>query len=150
MADRNRRDFLKVLELPVRPLPALLTQSHLSRRCCLTSSPRTRSFQHTWFATQCTACPVGCGVVAKNREGRVIMLEGGTASTRRTTARSALRASPICRPPTAPTGSQVQWLRREASWDDAFASVLDAVKVAQSSGKKIAWLGASVPAQRQP
>ncbi|HEV8309574.1 MAG TPA: molybdopterin dinucleotide binding domain-containing protein, partial [Methylomirabilota bacterium] len=30
----------------------------------------------TWFATVCRECPAGCGVLAKNREGRVVKLEG--------------------------------------------------------------------------
>ncbi len=29
-----------------------------------------------WYATTCVECPAGCGVLAKNREGRVIKLEG--------------------------------------------------------------------------
>ncbi|PIP35040.1 MAG: hypothetical protein COX20_13645 [Desulfobacterales bacterium CG23_combo_of_CG06-09_8_20_14_all_52_9] len=30
----------------------------------------------TWFASTCRECPAGCGIVAKNREGRAIKLEG--------------------------------------------------------------------------
>jgi molybdopterin-containing oxidoreductase family iron-sulfur binding subunit len=30
----------------------------------------------TWYASTCRECPAGCGVVAKNREGRVVKLEG--------------------------------------------------------------------------
>src|SRR5213592_2888097 len=30
----------------------------------------------SWFATVCRECPAGCGVLAKNREGRVVKLEG--------------------------------------------------------------------------
>ncbi len=30
----------------------------------------------TWYATTCRECPAGCGVLAKNREGRIIKLEG--------------------------------------------------------------------------
>lgn len=30
----------------------------------------------TWYASVCRECPAGCGVIAKNREGRVIKLEG--------------------------------------------------------------------------
>jgi anaerobic selenocysteine-containing dehydrogenase/Fe-S-cluster-containing dehydrogenase component len=30
----------------------------------------------TWYASTCRECPAGCGVLAKNREGRVIKLEG--------------------------------------------------------------------------
>ncbi len=30
----------------------------------------------TWYASTCRECPAGCGVLAKNREGRVVKLEG--------------------------------------------------------------------------
>jgi anaerobic selenocysteine-containing dehydrogenase/Fe-S-cluster-containing dehydrogenase component len=30
----------------------------------------------TWYASTCRECPAGCGVLAKNREGRVIKVEG--------------------------------------------------------------------------
>ena len=30
----------------------------------------------SWYASTCRQCPAGCGVLAKNREGRVIKLEG--------------------------------------------------------------------------
>ncbi len=30
----------------------------------------------SWYASTCAECPAGCGVLAKNREGRVIKLEG--------------------------------------------------------------------------
>ena len=32
--------------------------------------------QATWYATTCRECPAGCGMVAKNRDGRVIKVEG--------------------------------------------------------------------------
>ena len=32
--------------------------------------------QAAWYASTCRECPAGCGVLAKNREGRVIKLEG--------------------------------------------------------------------------
>ncbi len=32
--------------------------------------------QPTWYASTCRECPAGCGILAKNREGRVIKLEG--------------------------------------------------------------------------
>lgn len=35
----------------------------------ITGAPR-------WYATTCRECPAGCGVLAKNREGRLIKLEG--------------------------------------------------------------------------
>jgi len=30
----------------------------------------------TWYASTCRECPAGCGILAKNREGRAIKLEG--------------------------------------------------------------------------
>lgn len=30
----------------------------------------------SWYASTCRECPAGCGIVAKNREGRVIKIEG--------------------------------------------------------------------------
>jgi len=33
----------------------------------------------TYFATVCRECPAGCGVLAKNRDGRIIKLEGNPA-----------------------------------------------------------------------
>jgi len=30
----------------------------------------------TWYAGTCRECPAGCGIIAKNREGRIIKLEG--------------------------------------------------------------------------
>jgi anaerobic selenocysteine-containing dehydrogenase/Fe-S-cluster-containing dehydrogenase component len=30
----------------------------------------------TWYASTCRECPAGCGIIAKNREGRVIKIEG--------------------------------------------------------------------------
>jgi molybdopterin-containing oxidoreductase family iron-sulfur binding subunit len=35
--------------------------------------------QPLWYATTCRECPAGCGMLAKNREGRVIKLEGNPA-----------------------------------------------------------------------
>src|SRR5258705_6528711 len=30
----------------------------------------------SWFATVCRECPAGCGGLARNREGRIVKLEG--------------------------------------------------------------------------
>ena len=81
MAELNRRDFLKVMGItgtasacaidPMTPveqvLPYVVTPDQIIPGGA------------TWFATQCTACSAGCGVLAKNREGRIIKLEGEAA-----------------------------------------------------------------------
>jgi anaerobic selenocysteine-containing dehydrogenase/Fe-S-cluster-containing dehydrogenase component len=32
--------------------------------------------QATWYASTCRECPAGCGILAKNREGRIVKIEG--------------------------------------------------------------------------
>mgnify|MGYP001349586087 CR=1 FL=1 len=143
MAEINRRDFLKVLGIsgtasacsiePVTPiekvLPYVVTPDQIIPGVA------------TWFATQCTACPVGCGVLAKNREGRVIMLEGNPEHP---TNNGSLCAKGITdlQATYSPDRFDGPMVAGKASnWNDAMASVTDAVKKAQSNGKKIAWLG---------
>ncbi|MGD8366162.1 MAG: 4Fe-4S dicluster domain-containing protein [Desulfobacterales bacterium] len=72
----NRRTFLKI---------AGIGSAFLASGC---SDPQKYLFslvehpddmvtgQPTWYATTCRECPAGCGVLAKNREGRVVKLEG--------------------------------------------------------------------------
>jgi molybdopterin-containing oxidoreductase family iron-sulfur binding subunit len=143
MSEINRRDFLKVLGIsgtasacsidPVTPiekvLPYVVTPDQIIPGIA------------TWFATQCTACPVGCGVLAKNREGRVVMLEGnpehptnsGSLCAKGTTDLQATYS------PDRFEGPMVAG--KQASWDDALTAVAKAVKAAKASGKRIAWLG---------
>jgi molybdopterin-containing oxidoreductase family iron-sulfur binding subunit len=143
MSEINRRDFLKVLGIsgtasacsidPVTPiekvLPYVVTPDQIIPGIA------------TWFATQCTACPVGCGVLAKNREGRVVMLEGnpehptnsGSLCAKGTTDLQATYS------PDRFEGPMVAG--KQANWDDALTAVAKAVKAAKASGKRIAWLG---------
>ncbi len=74
----NRRDFLKAMGIGGTTLAATV--------------PPLRSYHHlipffnppediqpgegTWYATTCRECPAGCGLLAKNRSGRVIKAEG--------------------------------------------------------------------------
>ncbi|MGH7354944.1 MAG: molybdopterin-dependent oxidoreductase [Candidatus Rokuibacteriota bacterium] len=73
----NRRDFFKIVattgataaaagcqEAGEKILPLVVPNEHLV--------PGVAS----WFATVCRECPAGCGVLARNREGRVVKLEG--------------------------------------------------------------------------
>lgn len=143
MSDMNRRDFLKVLGIsgtasactidPVTPiekvLPYVVTPDQIVPGVA------------TWFATQCTACPVGCGVLAKNREGRIIMLEGNPEHP---TNSGSLCAKGIADlqgtySPDRFDGPMVAG--KASNWDEALGLVADAVKSAKSSGKKVAWLG---------
>jgi anaerobic selenocysteine-containing dehydrogenase/Fe-S-cluster-containing dehydrogenase component len=73
----NRRDFFKVLgtagaaaaaggchEAPELLLPLPVGNEQIVAGVA------------AWFATVCRECPAGCGVLARNREGRIVKLEG--------------------------------------------------------------------------
>src|SRR4029453_6614128 len=73
----NRRDFFKIVATtgataagsgcqPVaeKILPLVVPNEHLVPGVA------------AWFATVCRECPAGCGVLARNREGRGVNLEG--------------------------------------------------------------------------
>ena len=73
----NRRDFFKIVattgataaaagcqQSTEQILPLVVPNEHLV--------PGVAS----WFATVCRECPAGCGVLARNRDGRVVKLEG--------------------------------------------------------------------------
>jgi len=143
MADLNRRDFLKVLGIsgtasactidPITPienvLPYVVTPDQIVPGVA------------TWFATQCTACPVGCGVLAKNREGRIIMLEGNPEHPTNNGALCAKGTTDLqaTYSPDRFDGPMIGG--KKAGWDDALAAVAQAIKASKASGKKIAWLG---------
>jgi len=79
MAGLNRRDFLKLVGL---------TGSSAVIGCSSKIAEQSRLIPYlfppeditpgiaAWYATTCRECPAGCGVLAKNREGRVIKVEG--------------------------------------------------------------------------
>ena len=45
----------------------------------------------TWYASTCRECPAGCGILAKNREARIIKIEGNPASSRSIRVRLCMR-----------------------------------------------------------
>jgi len=77
MVNWKRRDFLKVVGL---------TGATAITGCSSESAKKLIPYvippedivpgTSTWFATTCRECPAGCGALAKNREGRVIKVEG--------------------------------------------------------------------------
>lgn len=77
MAKLNRRNFLKIMGMtgttaltgcsaePVRSIiPHIIPPEDIVPG------------KAAWYATTCRECPAGCGILAKNREGRVIKVEG--------------------------------------------------------------------------
>ncbi|MCX5898775.1 MAG: molybdopterin-dependent oxidoreductase, partial [Proteobacteria bacterium] len=77
MADLSRRDFLKVVGF-AGSTAALGCSSQSAQQLIPYIFPPEDIIPGaaTWYATTCRECPAGCGLLAKNREGRVIKLEG--------------------------------------------------------------------------
>lgn len=146
MSEMNRRDFLKVLG--VTGSASLAGCEYLDPRVpyenvlpYVVVPDQTLPGVPTWFATQCGECSAGCGVIARNREGRVVKLEGN---------------------PDHPTNKGNLCSRGQASiqgtyspdrfagprkgndaiaWDAAQAALVEAVQAARGAGKKVAWAG---------
>ena len=93
-----------------------------------------------YFSTVCRECPAGCGLVAKNRDGRVIKLEGNPDHPVNA-GLSAFAVRPRCRGSTIPTATAARsW--RASPWhgtrrrSGSPTSSRDCVKAKQ--GSKIA------------
>jgi molybdopterin-containing oxidoreductase family iron-sulfur binding subunit len=75
--EMNRRTFLKTAGLGSIAFAAGCSPEAEKRLHALVRAPDDGvPGQPTWYATTCRECPAGCGVLAANREGRVVKLEG--------------------------------------------------------------------------
>ncbi len=73
----DRRTFLKIAGLGSFSLAAGCTSQPAKFLYSLVHAPDDMVVgEPTWYATTCRECPAGCGVLAKNREGRVVKVEG--------------------------------------------------------------------------
>lgn len=94
----------------------------------------------TWYATTCRECPAGCGMLAKNRDGRVIKVEGNPVhpiNEGKLCARGQASVQGIYNPDRYRTP-----LRRLSGckfapihWDEAEKSVLNALTSAIRQGR---------------
>src|SRR5438046_441681 len=92
-----------------------------------------------WFATVCRECPAGCGVIARNRDGRVVKLEGnpdhpvnhGALCIRGQAALQGLYHPDRLTSPQRREGGALT----PVSWDDALKLVTDKLAAARSAGK---------------
>jgi molybdopterin-containing oxidoreductase family iron-sulfur binding subunit len=93
----------------------------------------------TWFSTTCRECPSGCGVIARNREGRVVKLEGnpdhpvneGALCIRGQAALQSLYHPDRFAGPQRREGAAL----KSASWDDALKLVADKIAQLRGAGK---------------
>ena len=77
MTKLRRRDFLKVLGLTgVSAVAGCSADSTKKLIPYLIPPEDIVPGMATWYASTCRECPAGCGNLAKNREGRIIKVEG--------------------------------------------------------------------------
>lgn len=80
MPDMERRNFLKLIGL-AGTSATLGCSSESARKLIPYIIPPEEIIpgEATWYATTCRECPAGCGMLAKNRDGRIIKVEGNPA-----------------------------------------------------------------------
>ncbi|MFH1981518.1 MAG: 4Fe-4S dicluster domain-containing protein [Pseudomonadota bacterium] len=77
----KRRTFLKIAGIGSLSIAAGCSPDAEKHLYTLVNAPDDMvTGKAAWYATTCRECPAGCGVIAKNREGRVIKLEGNPLS----------------------------------------------------------------------
>jgi len=73
----DRRTFLKIAGMGSLAFAASCSPEKDKTLFSSVKAPAdTVAGKATWYASTCRECPAGCGVLAKNREGRIVKLEG--------------------------------------------------------------------------
>ena len=73
----NRRTFLKIASMGSISIAAGCTSEPDKFLYSLVEAPPDMiTGEARWYASTCRECPAGCGILTKNREGRVIKVEG--------------------------------------------------------------------------
>ena len=73
----NRRAFLKIAGIGSVTMAAACTSEPEKTLYTLVQAPDDMvTGKATDYASTCRECPAGCGILAKNREGRIVKLEG--------------------------------------------------------------------------
>jgi anaerobic selenocysteine-containing dehydrogenase/Fe-S-cluster-containing dehydrogenase component len=73
----DRRTFLKIASVGGLSFAAGCTSQPAKTLYSLVHAPDDMvTGMATWYASTCRECPAGCGILAKNREGRIVKVEG--------------------------------------------------------------------------
>src|SRR2546430_16645087 len=94
----------------------------------------------TYFATVCRECPAGCGVLARNRDGRVVKLEGNPdhpVNRGGLCIRGQAALQGLYHPDRFP-GTQLREcaIHKPLGWDDAVHALAERLTAARSAGKR--------------
>jgi len=73
----DRRTFLKIAGVGGLSFAASCTSQPAKTLYTLVQAPDDMvTGKATWYSSTCRECPAGCGILAKNREGRIVKVEG--------------------------------------------------------------------------
>ena len=105
-----------------------------------------------WYASTCTECPSGCGLLVKNREGRAIKVEGNPLSPINSgslCARGQATLQGLYNPDRirGPLSRNSSGKLQPISWDNAEKTLLEKIQVIQKSGNgnKVVFLTNHIP-----
>ncbi len=136
----DRRTFLKMAGIGSLSVAVGCTGNDEKKLYSLVHAPDDMvTGKPAWYATTCRECPAGCGVIAKNREGRVIKVEGnplhpvnrGRLCMRGQAALQGIYSPDRIRTPLVKTDGR--W--RPVSWEEACALVRERLAGAVSAGR---------------
>jgi anaerobic selenocysteine-containing dehydrogenase/Fe-S-cluster-containing dehydrogenase component len=101
----------------------------------------------TWYATTCRECPAGCGILAKNRDGRVIKVEGNPlhpVNTGKLCPRGQASVQGVYNPDRhrGPLKRRPDGAFAPLSWDEAEKGILNTLAplIAKGRGRSVAFL----------
>src|SRR5256714_7772540 len=139
----NRRDFFKIVATTGATAAAAGCQQATEQILPLVvPNEQLVPGVAAWFATVCRECPAGCGVLARNREGRVVKLEGnpdhpvsqGTLCARGQAALQGLYHPDRFAGPQRREGDAL----KSAAWDDALKTLGEKLAGVKGKGKALA------------
>jgi molybdopterin-containing oxidoreductase family iron-sulfur binding subunit len=140
----NRRDFLKLAGLGVAAATAGCSSQADKLIPYLVAPNDILPGVPYWYASTCTECSAGCGILAKSREGRVVKIEGnpehpvsrGGLCARGQAALQGLYNPDRIRGPMVRQGGK--WM--PLTWDEALKSAIEKITVSRGGQQKIALL----------
>ena len=95
----------------------------------------------TWFTSACQECSTGCGIVARNREGRIVKLEGNPNHPTNQGALCARGQAGLLSSYSPDRFDGPSQGSKRLDWDPAAKILSDAIAKAKADGKAVAWLG---------
>ncbi len=125
----NRRTFLKIVSIgSVSTLAGCMSQTEKNLFSLVHAPDGMVVGEATWYASTCRECPAGCGILAKNREGRVVKVEGSPFHPINK-GKLCMRGQSTLQGIYNPDRLKTPLIRRKDGWQPlSFSSALDILK----------------------